>query len=366
MKIFFVLNSAWNAKNFRKNLILSFIKPDNDVYIISPAGDELIFFKKNGCKIIDYPLDRKSLNPFKELYSILFILKSFLKIRPDVVFSFTVKPNIYCGLIMKLHKGTKFFPNISGLGSSFLGKKRVFSLIKFLYKMTVKNAEIIFFQNDFDLELFNDLNIIGSQKKCRVLPGSGINLKDYFYQEDLASSSKNFLFIGRLIADKGINEFINVVKLCSENQELKFSIIGEIDTGNPSSLSIEDIKKFNEIKNLEYLGFQSDISSYIKKSYCIVLPSYREGTSRVLLEAGACGRPAIASNVPGCNNVIEDGINGLLCEPKSNKSLLKSVQKLSNISSVKYLEMCRSARKNIENNFDESIVIFNYHDVINV
>ena len=365
MKIFFVLNSAWNAENFRKNLILSFIKPDNDVYILSPEGNELIFFKKKGCRIIEYPLNRKSLNPFKELYSFLFIFKSFMKIRPDVTFSFTVKPNIYCGLITKAYKGTKFFPNISGLGSSFLGKERVLYLIKFLYKIAVKNAQVIFFQNNFDLKFFRDLNIIGPQNKCRVLPGSGINVKDYHYEEGV-SPAKNFLFIGRLIADKGINEFINVVKLYSENHELKFSIIGEIDKGNPSSLTLKDIKKFNEIRNLEYLGFQTDVSSHIKKSYCIVLPSYREGTSRVLLEAGACGRPAIASNVPGCNNVIKDGINGLLCEPKSHESLLKSIQKLSNISSKKYIEMSRSARKNIEDNFDESIVIFNYHDVINV
>lgn len=362
MKICISGNSSWSILNFRKDLILELIK-SNDVYIIAPDDIAKNEFEKIGCIFLNNNLDRRSLNPLYEFMTILNIRSVIKAYQFDYILTFNIKPNLYF-LLAGIGLHSKIIINISGLGSALLRQNWLSYLINFIYKIVLSFPHHIFFQNNSDQELFIKKGLLRGTKHS-VLAGSGINLT-YFERNNqhlLISHVINISYIGRLIHDKGIIEFLESAQSFSHIKNLHFHIYGDFDDNNPTSVKISDINNFLS-ENIHFHGKSNDIKKVLSSSHCIVLPSYREGMSRSLLEGAASGLPLIATNVPGCKEIIVDNKTGYLVQPKNVASLIKAVEKYLNLSSEQRLIMGNLSRKHVEENFNVTMVIAAYMEKI--
>tara|TARA_B100000965_G_C19529040_1_gene730211 strand:- start:47 stop:1162 length:1116 start_codon:yes stop_codon:yes gene_type:complete len=367
MKIIISSNSSWNILNFRKNLIKFFLKDKNNLLILSKKDSSLKHIKKLKVKFLEIPINRNSFSPFDDLKLILQFLKIFYIEKPDFFLGFTHKINIYGGLVAKI-LNIKSIINITGLGTAFIKNTIFTNIVIIFYKIALGKNNVTLFQNKDDRNLFIKKRLVKT-KNSFLIPGSGIDLKKYTVSKKKQINNKNinFLFIGRLLKDKGIIEFINAAQQIKVNKKIKvtFSVIGSIDSKNSSSISNNDYLIFKNKKVLNFLGQKKNIKKYLLKSDCVVLPSYREGLPRVLLESSAMGIPAITTNVPGCREVINDGYNGFLCKVKSEKSLLRAMHRFLNLNYKKRLIMGQNSRKKAETYFNEKIVFERYKKLIN-
>lgn len=365
MKIIISSNSIWNILNFRKNLIKFFLKDKINLIILSKKDPSFKKIKKLKVKFLDIPINRESFSPIDDLRLILFFLKIFYIEKPDFFLGFTHKINIYGGISSKI-LNIKSIINVTGLGTAFIKRNVFTNLVILLYRIALGKNNVTLFQNKYDRNLFIKKKIVNSNNSF-LIPGSGIDLKKYRNKKKKINKNVNFLFIGRLIKDKGIIEFINAAKEIKKLKKIKvtFSIIGSIDSKNNSSISHDDYLKFKKMKILNFLGHKNNIKKYLLKADCVVLPSYREGLPRVLLESSAMGIPAITTNVPGCRDVINNGYNGFLCKAKSKISLIKAMNRFLKLSDKKRLIMCQNSRKKAETYFNEKIVFERYKELIN-
>ena len=360
MKIFIIANSFWNIYNFRYSFIKKLIKEKHEIFILAPPDKYKSFLQDLNLTIIDIGLKNKQ-NFVIDIIILLKLFYLFFSYKPDYVFTFTIKPNIYSSIVSRFFK-TKVVCNISGLGSSFLVKSFKRKLSFFLYKKFLNNSHHIFFQNIYDQKFFLKLNIV-TKEKTDILPGSGININDFQYSKIIKDNT--FLFIARLIEDKGIFEFLKAAQSIKKKfPNVIFKVIGEIDYENPSNINKEYLESQIKLDFFEYKPFSSKIIDEIKNSSCIVLPSYREGKSRVLMEAMASGRPIIASDVPGCKDLIQDGKNGFISRVRNSKDLETNMIKMINIPLDDKNKMGIEGRRIIEENYDVGIVIKKYLDLI--
>ena len=358
MKVILISNSSWNLFNFRIDLIKDLIKKNVKVYTLAPLDQETYNLKKLGCIHVDIPLKKRTLNPFFELITFFSLLKIIYKIKPDYLLSFTIKPNIYSSIISRLFK-IKNIVNITGLGSALLKKNFLFYMIIFFYKLSISLSDMIFFQNKEDLHFFKKYNLIRAAN-YKVIPGSGVNLK-YFNINNFDEVKKDidFLYVGRLIKDKGINEFCEASKSIIINK-LKLNILIVTHDG----LNLEYYK--NKYPELNFESNVADIRNFYIRSKCTVLPSYREGTPKSLLESCAMYVPIIATNVVGCREILIENFNGLFCIPYSHKDLEKIMLKYLDISASKKVTLSFNARKVVEDKFDANFVIRAYCDFLNI
>ena len=365
MKILIISNSFWNLYNFRKNLIIN-LNNDNDIYIICEKSFDItgnFNINKNNINFINF--NSNSLNIFYNFILFIKIFRLILEIKPDIVLSFTIKPNIFGSLICKFVK-IKNIVNITGLGTVFLQNKIKFKIFKHIYKFALSKASLVYFQNDFDYLFFKKNKIISNSNKYKIIAGSGIDLNNFNYSKYKERKTINFFFISRLIIEKGIIELFDSIKIIKKKyNNVYFNIIGSIDSKNKSSIDPQILNNMQKLHLIKYYNFTKDVKSKIEESDCIILPSYREGTSRILLENAAMGKPAITTNVPGCNNVIIDNYNGFLCKPKDSNSLTRAIEKFINLDFKTKELFGINARKHMENNSDEKYVINNYINDIN-
>ena len=308
MKIVILSNSTWNIYNFRKDLLKSFLEKGNEIYVIAPDNNNLKQ-KINKINLINIRLNNTNI-----FYDIIYILRLFFlfkSIKPDLILSFNIKPNIFSGIINFFFK-YNIIANVTGLGSSIIKKSTKRKLIFFLYKLSFKNITHIFFQNPDDRKVFSKLGIINIEN-ASLVPGSGINLNNYKYNSNKFYSNK-FLYVGRLLKDKGIIELMEAIKIVSLNNKnkIKFVFVGKFDENNPSSINKKDFMKFVKNYDIEYHPFSENIIDIYNQSDALILPSYREGTPRVILEAMALGVNVLTSNAVGCKHIIEDSKNGLI------------------------------------------------------
>jgi len=356
MKIILFSNSCWNLYNFRKDLIIDLLSKNYQVIIVAPEDENLLDLTNLGCKYFNINLSQYGTNFFKELYTLFNLFFLFKKIKPSYIFSYTIKPNLYSSIICKLLK-IKIICNISGLGNSFLKKNLVYHVTIFLYKFFLSKSYVIFFQNNDDLQLFKDLKIL-SKLNYYLLPGSGINL-DFFKSNVKYKIDRpiNFLFIGRFIQAKGINEFVNAANLIiNDNKNITFYAL------SPTSENfIYYEKKYPYIK---FLKTVKDVRNVLINTGCVVLPSYREGIPRSLIEACSMSIPVIASNVPGCKDVVVEGYNGFVCSVMSAVSLKDSMIKFNNLSFEDKYKMSKNSRNFAESKFNVNIVINKYNEFI--
>ena len=364
MKIAVVLNTSWNIYNFRKGLINALMDKGNKVIAIAPKDNYTHKLIEMGCTYVPVKMDSRGANPIKDFLLILELYWIYKKIRPDVILHYTIKPNIY-GTIAASLLGIPVVNNVCGLGTIFLNEGLVSKFAISLYRIAFKFPKKIFFQNTDDKELFVERKLV-SRKISDVLPGSGINFNDFIPGKNHTNNKRfTFLLISRLIYDKGILEYIDAIEqLKNEGIDASFQLLGPIDEKHKRGIPSRMIQQWVEKNQVEYLGRTEDVKSFIEKADCIVLPSYREGTPKTLLEAASLAKPIVATDVPGCNNVVKDGKNGYLCKLKDSADLAHKMKLMFSLESQSRFEMGKFGLEYVRQNFSENIVINKYISAI--
>ncbi len=359
MKVALVLNTSWNIFNFRMNLIKALLDSGHEVHTIAPTDSFTPHLVEAGCIHHNLTMDSRGANPLKDLALIFELHSVYKKINPDVVLHYTIKPNVYGTLAAALLR-IPAINNVCGLGTVFLKKSPVSFFAKLLYRVSFRFARKVFFQNEDDLNLFLDEKLVAEKTVDRI-PGSGIDLKKFVPAPFQRNKEFTFLLISRLITDKGVLEYVEAVKkLKAEGVVAKFQVLGAIDERHKRGISKALIQNWIATGTIEYLGTTDDVRPFINTADCVVLPSYREGTPRVLLEAASSAKPIIATNVPGCNQVVTNEVNGLLCNLKDAPDLADKMRTMSMLDNHKLETFGRNGRQKMESEFDESIVIHKY------
>ena len=364
LKIALAGNSAWSILNFREDLIKNLIASGHQVVVLAPFDQGKDKLEELGCIFEDVVISRRGLNPFTDFLLVLKYSKLIKRHSFDFILTFNPKPNIY-NCFATFFSRTKIVVNISGLGSGFIKNNILRKLLVKMYYVALKKAHKIFFQNSSDQKVFEDLGIL-KKNTSSLLPGSGINLH-LFSKNNHHLSNLNkvqFTFVGRLLKDKGLLEFIEAAKFCiKQKPNLIFNIYGDLDDGNPSSVT-KDFIKHAKTRNIFFKGHINDIRAALSETHCIVLPSYREGLSRSLLEAAALGIPIIATNVPGCRELVDQNINGFLCKVRDPNDLGKKILKFANLDAESIITMGNNSRIKAETDYSVDIVIKKYLDVL--
>ena len=351
MKFLIVTNHSYMLWRFRKEVIEQLLTR-GEVVISTPFVGHEDDFKKLGCKLLETNVDRRGINPLKDL-KLYKTYKSILKSeKPDVVITYSIKPNIYMGYAC-CRCGIKYFVNVQGLGTAFQ-KKPVATIATIMYRIGVKRAQRVFFENEANAEEFVKRKIVKREKQV-VLNGAGINLDEFMVVDyPPEENGVRFLFLGRIMKEKGIDELFEAAKIIKAKYGNKahFDLVGFFEDEYK-----ETVEKLNEDGIINYYGFQSDPKPYYEQAHCVILPSYHEGMSNVLLEGAATGRALITSNIPGCKEAVENGVTGFLCEKKSTNSLVEYIEKFLNLSENERKEMGCLGRERIEKLFDKKQIV---------
>lgn len=359
MRILIITNVFGGLYNFRRELVEK-LASENELICALPDDPRKSWFDEIGCKYIEVPTDRRGTNPITDYKLYRTYLGIVRKEKPDVVFTYTVKPNIYGGLAAN-REGVTYFANITGLGTGILRKTVLKRVIINLYRRALRNAACVFFQNAENQRFFVDEEIVTG--KNMLIPGSGVNLERYRFEEYPENGNFiRFLFIGRVMKEKGIDEFLSAVeRVKTIYPDTQFDIVGPFEENKYKDVLL----KYQERGIVQYYGPQTDVHSFIKNSHATVNPSYHEGMSNVLLESASTGRPVIASNIPGCRETFEDGVSGLAFEPRNVEDLTDKLIKFIELPYEKKKEMGIAGRKKVEKEFDRNIVIDAYIEEIN-
>lgn len=348
-------NSIGGIHSFRKEVMKAIRDNGYELYISAPDDDVTIpYFEGIGCKIIKTLFDRRGTNPIDDLKLLLQYRRLIKKIRPVVVFTYTIKPNVYGGLACRLTHANQV-ANVTGLGDTVENGGLMHYLTITLYRLGLSGAKKIFFQNENNWKYCLNKKIIG--KESCILPGSGVNLEHHCFQQYPSDDGHvRFLFIGRLLKDKGIEElFETVMYIKGKYPNTEFRILGVVEGPYQAQLDNMINKGF-----IQHLGITVDVRPFIGDVECTIMPSYHEGMSNVNLESAANGRPVITTNVPGCRETVNDGETGYLVDAKSAESLKRAVEKFINLPYNQKVQMGRLAREKVEKEFDRKIVVDAY------
>lgn len=356
-------NSSWNIVNFRLGLIRALRKEGYDPIVVAPLDEAVEHrMEKLGLERTEIRLDRSGLNPISDLRLFLAYRRLLKRVSPAAFLGFTIKPNIY-GCLAARMCGVPALVSISGLGTVFIKRTSLTLLVIALYRISLRRAKAAFFENPEDLDLFLRERIV-RRDQARLLPGCGIDL-DRFAPSTLPPGPTTFLLIGRLLGDKGVREYVEAARSTKRRHpEATFQLLGPIDPGNRTSIRRAELDAWIAEGVVEYLGVADDVRPFIEAASAIVLPSYREGLPRSLLEGAAMARPLIAADVPGSRNVVEHGVNGLLCEARSADALAGAFESFIAMSPAERREMGLAGRGMVEQRFGEAQVIETYRDVL--
>ncbi len=359
MKVLILSNSIGGLFHFRRELVEELIKLKHDVFISAPQSSIVENFKEMGCHFIKTDISRHGTNPFTDLRLLMKYMSIINDVRPDIVLTYTIKPNIYGGIACQI-KHVPYLANITGLGTSIANGGLLSRITLFLYKKGLQGAKCVFFQNVTNQQVFLEKNLV-VKERTQLIPGSGVNL-DHFTFEEYPSDGEGirFLFIGRIMRDKGIGELLEATKKIKNTfPKVAVDILGGFDGAYEKI-----IQKAVDDGLVVYHGFQTDVRPFIRQAHCMVLPSYHEGMANVLLEGSASGRPVIATDVPGCRETYEDGVTGLSCKAKDADSLYEAMMKFVQLDNARRAEMGRKARERVEKLFSRRIVIQKYLEML--
>ncbi|MFO7257963.1 MAG: glycosyltransferase family 4 protein [Bacteroidota bacterium] len=364
MRIAIVLNTSWNIYNFRMNLIRALMSRGHEVHTIAPVDEYTRNLVEAGCIHHKVTMDSRGANPIKDSALILELFLIYRRIRPDIILHFTIKPNVYGTLAAAVLK-IPVVNNVCGLGTVFLKNNLVSAIAILLYRISFRFAHKVFFQNPDDLNLFVHRKLVQASH-ADLVPGSGIDLEHFSMRAYKRNSRFTFLMISRLITDKGVLEYIDAIRILrKEGLDARFQLLGAKDPEHKRGIKSEVIDEWHNSGIIEYLGTTNDVRSYIAQADCIVLPSYREGTPRTLLEAASSGRPIIATDVPGCNNVVKHNYNGLLCHLKDAVDLAEKMRQMASLDEDNLRAFGENGRLKAATEFDESLVIHKYLQTLN-
>lgn len=349
-KILVVSNHSYMLWQFRRELIQRLME-DAEVVISTPFVGHEQDFAAMGCRMLETDVDRRGINPvtdFRLYHTYVKILKTE---RPDMVITYSIKPNIYAGFACRMQK-IPYCVNVQGLGTAFQ-KKGLAQIVTVMYRTALKKAKTVFFENAENAKLFREKKITPAWQQT-ILPGAGVNLESYSYQEYPNNDKVRFLYLGRIMKEKGMDELFWAV------QELRKECAGQfvLDlVGFFEDEYKEQVEKLTRDGVAVFHGFQENPRPYYGKADCVVLPSYHEGMSNVLLEAAAIGRPLITSDIPGCREAVKQGISGLLCPVKDRNALLHAMEDFLKLSKEERKAMGRAGRKYMEEQYDKEKVV---------
>lgn len=357
-KILILSNHHSYTYNFRKEVIQRLLDEGYEIHITLPYGEKVKLLEEMGCIYTESPLDRRGMNLGTDFKLIKSYYRLIRRIKPDAVLSYTIKPNIYGGIICRVLK-IPLIANVTGLGTAVGNESILQRALIILYKSAFKKAECIFFQNESNKDFFINHGI--SLRRYKVIPGSGINTDEFSYQEYPKDDNiLRFLFIGRVMKDKGIEELIEAAKrIKEEHMNVQFDALGFCEDEYKEKVEILQEKKI-----ITFHGVKDTVREYIKNSHAVIHPTYHEGMSNVLLEAAATGRPVLASNIPGCKEIFDEGISGFGFEPKNIESLTQAILKFIKLNNEERLAMGEEGRKKVQREFDRSIVVDAYSQEI--
>lgn len=363
-KIILTSNTSFSLYNFRFGLMKKLKEQGYEVISVAPEDEYSEYIKREFTYYSIKQLARKSTNPIKDLMLFFEFLNLYYKIKPDLVINFTIKPNIYSSLACKV-LGISSISVVTGLGYVFVKGGFLEKLVRILYKISFKNNRFVVVLNSYDLEIIISL---AGQSKTVLIEGEGVNT-EYFSPECCIQthnlSKTVFLFIGRFLKDKGLIEIVEAgKKLWNKRKDFEVWLLGSIDPGNPQSLKEEDLRDFKKLDFVKILPFTKDVRPFICQADCVVLPSYREGIPRSLLEAMAMEKPIITTESPGCKDVCIDGINGFLVAPRDTESLREALEKFMNLNIQERNQLGKKGREFILQKFDERLILEKYLKII--
>lgn len=364
INIVMVANTAWSIFNFRHGLLVRLLDDGYRITVISPNDSFSEKLKMVGCDVIDLPMSAKGVNPFDDIKLVTLLYRYYRKLNPDLVIHYTIKPNIYGSLAAKI-AGIPSLAITTGLGYTFVNNNFIAKIARQLYKMAFRYPKEVWFLNEDDRQAFLMYSLV-SENKAKLLHGEGVNVSLFSpIPVSLSNNSTTFLLIARMLWDKGIREYVEAARVIkSKYPKTHFQLLGACDVPNPSLISREQISIWESEGIVEYLGTTDDVRTVIANVDCVVLPSYREGIPRTMLEAASMAKPLIVSDAPGCKDVVIHGKTGFLCKVKDRNSLAAAMELIINQSTQERVDMGMAGRNLVLHKFDERIVIKKYIDML--
>ncbi len=368
------INTSWNIYNFRLELMKCLQDDGYRVVAIAPRDRYSKSIEQAGFEYHQIDINNMGTNPLEDLLLTGKLFRLFRKIRPDLLLHYTIKPNLYGNYAAKL-AGIPVISNITGLGTVFLNNNTSSRVARKLYRFALRIPRKVFFQNPHDRDHFVETKLV-AVNKTELLPGSGIDHQRYSPVEKNHNEGLPFVFllIARMLKDKGVVEFVQAAQNLQQRsgggqrgeqqKRVEFWLLGAIYPGNPTAIREAEIEAWTKQDGIRYLGETDDVRSVIAQSDCVVLPSYREGLSRVLLEAASMARPLITTDVPGCKDVVDDGENGFLCKPKDAQDLALQMERMLQLPRDELEEMGKAGRSKIIEQYSEHLVVDKYLDAI--
>lgn len=358
MKIAIAANAAWNLVNFRMGVIRALVAQGHDVVAIVPEDPECrATLEAAGCRMVALPIDSATVSPLHDLALVRRYLAVLRRERPAAMLGYTIKPNVYGSFAAALLR-IPTLNNISGLGTGFMRKGLLNRIVRGLYITGLARAHTVFFQNADDRDLFIGQRLV-RPKQTVLLPGSGIDLGHFKPKPPRpAGEPLRFLLIARMLWDKGVGEYVEAARAVKrDHPDVRFGLLGGMAVNNRTAVPAETIRGWEAEGAVVHDGAVGDVRPAIAAADVIVLPSYREGTSRVLLEASALARPMITTDVPGCRDVVEDGVSGLLCQVRDAGSLATAMRRMIALAPEQRNAMGAAARARVERDFAEERVV---------
>ncbi len=358
MKIAVIANSAWYLYNFRRSLVRSLSASGHTPIAIGPSDEYADRLRQEGFAYRPLNLAAAGTNPCSELLTLWRLRRILVDEGIEIAFTFTPKPNIYTGLAARglplLH-----VPNVSGLGRVFIHRNWMTPLVLQLYRLAFRRSDKVIFQNEDDRDVFLRYHLVAGDKTIQV-PGSGVDLVR-FAPVPMQDEPVVFLLVARMLWDKGVGEFVEAARsLKLERPALRFALLGSSTSANPAAIPCETLRGWVAEGLVTHTEHVDDVRPHIASAHCVVLPSYREGLPRTLLEAAAMARPLIATNVPGCRDTVTDGDNGFLCEPANAGSLELAMRRFLAQGAPERAAMGVRGRGRVESRFSEELVLATY------
>ncbi|MGV8804909.1 MAG: glycosyltransferase family 4 protein [Polaromonas sp.] len=359
-KILFVSNTAFSICNFRHGILERLVADGYKVITVGPYDLYSAKLSAMGCDVIDMPMAAKGINPREDLALLAQMWRLYKQIKPDFIFHYTIKPNIYGSVAARL-AGVPSIAVTTGLGYTFINDNWVARVARWLYKAAFLSPKEVWFLNEDDRQTFLRHRLVASEKAV-LLHGEGVNTTHFSPQPAPVSDGKTrFLLVARMLWDKGVGEYVEAARqVRKQYPNAVFQLLGECGVPNPSVVTRAEMAEWEREGVIEYLGTTTDVRPYIAQADCMVLPSYREGVPRTMLEAAAMGKPLIASDAPGCRDVVVDGQTGWLCPVKDAVALAACMKQLLALPVADRQVMGKAGRQFVVDNFDEQKVVAHY------
>lgn len=359
-RILILANNDVGLYRFRKDLLAELLIAGNEVYISLPDGGFVPELVQVGCRFIDTPVDRRGMNPVRDAKLFRRYRKILRTVKPDLVLTYTVKPNVYGGLACRMAR-VPYAVNITGLGSALENGGLLRKFVLALYRPALAGAKTVFFENAGNRDDLVATGVV-PQGRDAVLHGAGVNLDDFPCAAYPQDAPLRFLFVGRVMHEKGVDELFYAAKQMKQEygDGVEFHFVGSFEESYKPLM--DELEQSGIVK---YHGYQSDMRPFYAMSGCVVLPSYHEGMSNVLLEAASSGRPLITSAIPGCMEAVEDGVSGYLCESRNAEALLISLRRFAQLTPEERRDMGLAGRRRMEALFDKKAVVARTVEYIN-